>query len=121
MPSLYANLVGPSGPALSGGATEGDEMSDSTHSPTPWSYEPDINRIVSADDMCVAAPHIAGNPACDASWPPDAALRLHKAWADNEDRGPDYGGQTRDTHPDGERIWRTWFDTNLDLCRRAAE
>lgn len=47
------------------------------------------------------------------------ALRLHKAWADSEDRGPDYGGQTRDTHPDGERIWREWWEANLLLCDRA--
>lgn len=49
----------------------------------------------------------------------EAALRLHKAWADSEDAGPDYGGQTRDTHPDGERIWRNWWNWNLDLCARA--
>ena len=47
------------------------------------------------------------------------ALRLHKAWADSERTGPDYGGQSRDTHPDGERIWRQWWDNQLDLCDRA--
>lgn len=47
------------------------------------------------------------------------ALRLHKAWSDSENSGPDYGGQTRDTHPDGERIWRAWWNNNLDLCDRA--
>jgi hypothetical protein len=47
------------------------------------------------------------------------ALRFHKAWADSERAGPDYGGQTRDTHPDGERIWRAWWDNQLDLCGRA--
>ncbi len=47
------------------------------------------------------------------------ALRLHKAWSDSENSGPDYGGQTRDTHPDGERIWRVWWNNNLDLCDRA--
>lgn len=49
----------------------------------------------------------------------EAALRLHKAWSDSEDAGPDYGEQNRDTHPDGERIWRQWWDGNLDLCARA--
>jgi len=49
------------------------------------------------------------------------ALRLHQAWSDSEDAGPDYGAQTRDTHPDGERIWRQWWDGNLDLCARAQE
>lgn len=48
-----------------------------------------------------------------------AALRLHKAWADSEEAGPDYGGQTRDTHPDGERIWKAWWNNQLDLCERA--
>ena len=47
------------------------------------------------------------------------ALRLHKAWSDGEKTGPDYGGQTRDTHPDGERIWRLWWDNQLSLCDRA--
>ena len=48
-----------------------------------------------------------------------AALRLHKAWADSESTGPDYGGQSRDTHPDGEKIWRVWWNNQLDLCDRA--
>lgn len=51
----------------------------------------------------------------------EAALALHQAWSDSEDAGPDYGGQTRDTHPDGERIWRQWWDGNLSLCDRAQE
>lgn len=48
------------------------------------------------------------------------ALRLHKAWSDSERAGPDYGGQTRDTHPDGERIWKAWWNNQLDLCDRAS-
>lgn len=47
------------------------------------------------------------------------ALRLHQAWADSERAGPDYGGQTRDAHPDGERIWRQWWEGTLSLCDRA--
>lgn len=47
------------------------------------------------------------------------ALTLHQAWADSENAGPDYGSLTRDTHPDGERIWRQWWEANLDLCSRA--
>ena len=49
------------------------------------------------------------------------ALRLHQAWSDSEDAGPDYGEQSRDTHPDGERIWRQWWDGNLSLCGRAQD
>ena len=49
------------------------------------------------------------------------ALRLHQAWSDSEDAGPDYGGKSRDTHPDGERIWRQWWDGNLGLCSRAQD
>lgn len=48
------------------------------------------------------------------------ALRLHQAWSDSERAGPDYGNQTRDTHPDGERIWRDWWNNQLDLCARAS-
>ena len=47
------------------------------------------------------------------------ALRLHKAWSDSERTGPDYGGQTRDTHPDGEKIWGIWRNNQLSLCDRA--
>ena len=47
------------------------------------------------------------------------ALRLHKAWSDSDKTGPDYGGQTRGTHPDGEKIWRIWWDSQLSLCGRA--
>ncbi|KFI26654.1 hypothetical protein CN97_02835 [Haematobacter massiliensis] len=49
------------------------------------------------------------------------ALRLHQAWSDSEDAGPDYGEQSRDTHPDGERIWKQWWDGNLSLCGRAQD
>lgn len=49
------------------------------------------------------------------------ALRLHQAWTDSEESGPDYGEQSRATHPDGERIWRRWWDSNLSLCARAQE
>ncbi|MCC6720543.1 MAG: hypothetical protein IT555_21935 [Acetobacteraceae bacterium] len=51
----------------------------------------------------------------------EKALALHQAWSDSEDAGPDYGDQTRDTHPDGERIWRQWWEGNLSLCDRAQE
>jgi|GEM_PF-5188108 len=44
------------------------------------------------------------------------ALGLHVAWARSENSGPDYGQQTRETHPDGERIWLQWWNNNLDLC-----
>lgn len=49
------------------------------------------------------------------------ALRLHQAWSDSEDAGPDYGEQTRDTHPEGERIWRQWWEGNLSICERAQD
>ena len=47
------------------------------------------------------------------------AARLHKAWATREDEGPNYHGMNRDTHPDGEAIWREWWDGNVLLCGRA--
>lgn len=49
------------------------------------------------------------------------ALRLHQAWSDSEKAGPDYGKQSRDTHPDGERIWKAWWENQLDLCQRASD
>lgn len=73
-------------------------------------YRLDVRGIKNADARLIAAaPELL------------AALRLHQAWADSERAGPDYGGQTRDTHPDGEAIWRRWWDGNLDLCARANE
>lgn len=38
------------------------------------------------------------------------------AWFDAETTGPDYGSQTRDTHPDGEAIWQRWWDEQHRLC-----
>ena len=46
------------------------------------------------------------------------AARWHLAWIDAENAGPDYGTQTRDTHPQGEQIWRAWWDGQLELCAR---
>lgn len=51
----------------------------------------------------------------------EKALALHQAWSDSERAGPDYGAQTRDTHPDGESIWRKWWHGQLDLCSRAQD
>lgn len=47
------------------------------------------------------------------------ACKTMIAWFDSERTGPDYGTLTRDTHPDGEKIWRLWWDNQLDLCKRA--
>jgi hypothetical protein len=47
------------------------------------------------------------------------ALALHVAWADSEESGPNYGSLSRDTHPNGESIWRDWWEGNLSLCGRA--
>lgn len=46
------------------------------------------------------------------------AARWHLAWIEAEKAGPDYGSQTRDTHPDGERIWSEWWEGQLRLCER---
>ena len=48
-----------------------------------------------------------------------AACRAMIAWDDAEKAGPDYGSQTRETHPSGEAIWRTWWDSQHELCRQA--
>jgi hypothetical protein len=51
----------------------GTDMSKST--PGPWAYDGGINRVYStATNQCVAAIHIAGNPACEDAWPADARL-----------------------------------------------
>jgi hypothetical protein len=44
------------------------------------------------------------------------AAAKHLEWIEKEHSGPDYGGLTRDTHPDGEHIWRRWWNEQLDLC-----
>ena len=49
----------------------------------------------------------------------DLALRAaikHIEWIDKESAGPNYQGLTRDTHPNGEAIWRQWWDEQLELC-----
>jgi hypothetical protein len=45
----------------------------------------------------------------------EAAIK-HLEWVEKEHAGPDYAGLTRDTHPDGESIWRKWWNEQLDLC-----
>ena len=44
------------------------------------------------------------------------ACRTMLAWFESEKSGPDYGTQGRKTHPDGERIWREWWERQLKLC-----
>ena len=50
-----------------------------------------------------------------------AACRTFVAWLDAESAGPDYGSMARDTHPEGERIWREWWGRNLRLCGEAQQ
>lgn len=50
-----------------------------------------------------------------------AACRAFVAWLEAEETSPNYGSLTRDTHPEGERIWREWFGRNLRLCREAQD
>lgn len=49
------------------------------------------------------------------------AVRAFVAWLDAEDERPDYGTQTRETHPEGERIWRERWERNLRLCGEAQD
>lgn len=51
----------------------------------------------------------------------ETAVRAFVAWLDAEDGAPDYGSLTRDTHPEGERIWHEWYERNLRLCKNAQE
>lgn len=48
-----------------------------------------------------------------------AAVQTFVLWLDREDARPNYGGLTRDTHPEGNRIWREWYYGNMDLCSEA--
>lgn len=54
---------------------------------------------------------------------PDAitACRYIVAWLESDDIGPNYGSLTRDTHPEGEKIWREWWERNIALCDKALE
>lgn len=47
------------------------------------------------------------------------ACRALVAWFESERTGPDYGSLNRDTHPDGEEIWRAWWTGQLAQCDRA--
>lgn len=49
------------------------------------------------------------------------ACELIIAWFESEARGPDYGSLDRSTHPQGETIWKRWWDDQLELCRRTEE
>ena len=49
------------------------------------------------------------------------ACRALIAWFDAEKAGPDYGSQSRDTHPDGEQIWKAWWNNQTRLCERAED
>lgn len=49
------------------------------------------------------------------------ALETFMAWMAADASSPDYHGLTRDTHPHGEQIWRSWWDANLALCGEAQE
>lgn len=49
------------------------------------------------------------------------ALELLHQWWKREEEGPAYRfGTNRDT-PGNERVWREWFDGNLDLCNSTNE
>ncbi|MEK9751609.1 MAG: hypothetical protein VW338_00135 [Rhodospirillaceae bacterium] len=82
---------------------------------------------VSMDDALMDADEVldgtkappAPDPLRDAAPELLAAARAMIAWGDAEKTGPDYGSQTRDTHPDGEKIWRLWWDNQTALCERA--
>jgi hypothetical protein len=88
---------------------------------TPGKYRGNVAYLQSAEHIDgIAKDELIANARLIAAAPDMlAALRLHQAWADSERTGPNYGEQTRDTHPNGEEIWRIWWQGNLDLCDRA--
>ena len=47
------------------------------------------------------------------------ANRTILAWFESEKAGPDYGSQDRKTHPEGERIWKEWWERQLRLCEES--
>ena len=51
----------------------------------------------------------------------EAPCRALLAWLEGEQSGPDYGSQTRDTHPEGEKIWEEWWNRQLRLCDEAEQ
>lgn len=83
-----------------------------THEPIQGTMDPEAVAAVAEYDAAIA--EVEGMAADNA--------RLHKAvcafvaWLDAEDGSPDYGVLSRDTHPEGERIWKEWFDRNIRLC-----
>lgn len=45
------------------------------------------------------------------------AAKAIVAWFASERSGPDYEGLARDTHPEGELIWRKWWDRQQEWCQ----
>ena len=50
-----------------------------------------------------------------------AATKAFVAWLESDNNGPGYGSMDRDSHPDGELIWRRWWDDQRRLCDRALD
>ena len=107
-------------------------MTEIKHTPGPWSYcvEPMENgapfgTVMGSNGesivyMTLDPDHILANARLIASAPELLeACEAMIAWDDAEKAGPDYGSLTRDTHPEGEAIWRKWWDGQSELCARA--
>jgi hypothetical protein len=112
-----------------------------THTPTPWAISPPwsgFSKISGPNGELIFGLAAGGvdEKRSDDECDDNAAFLLRavnnhhalldaahtfKAWLDHEDRSPDYGEFTRETHPEGERIWREWWQLGLDLCRQAQD
>ena len=49
------------------------------------------------------------------------ACKTFLAWLDREDSSPEYPTGVDRSSPQGDAIWREWFDTNVAICRLAQE
>ena len=108
-------------------------MTETAHTPGPWragasTFYPGLDGPMTMrvytdhppTEFEVTGDNITANARLIAAAPDLlAACRAMIAWDDAEKQGPDYGTQTRDTHPDGELIWRRWWGDQQRLCERA--
>lgn len=46
------------------------------------------------------------------------AAKTHLMWIDREREGPLYPAGMKRDDPGGEKVWREWWEDQLDLCAR---
>jgi hypothetical protein len=106
-------------------------MSNTQHTPGPWTHHPDDNIITTADGRCLLewqarSLHVTleerdANARLIAAAPDLLeACQTFAEWLRREEEGFVAAGRTRDT-PEGEAEWREWYYGNIALCSLAQD